>query len=139
MKAVVKQVEGLALAGRADSNHWVMLDSGQAVGGSEAAAKPMELVLIALGGCSSMDVLSILKKMREDVRDYRVELDAERATDHPSVFTKIHMRYHVYGRAVKEESVRKAIELSMNKYCSVSAMLKHSVEMSWDFEIHEIE
>jgi putative redox protein len=99
----------------------------------------MELVLIALGGCTSMDVLSILKKMREDVRDYRIELDAEKATEHPSVFTKIHLNFIVYGKNVKPESVQKAIDLSMDKYCSVYAMLKKSVEITWGFEINAVE
>ena len=139
MKAVVKQVDGLALAGRADSNHWVMLDGTQSFGGAEAASKPMELVLIALGGCTSMDVLSILKKMQQDVRDYRIELEAEKATEHPSVFTKIHLNYILYGKKIQADSVSKAIELSMTKYCSVSAMLKKSVDITWGFEIKEID
>lgn len=139
MKAIVKQVEGLSLVGKSDSNHWVPLDSVKTFGGAEAAAKPMELVLIALGGCTSMDVLSILKKMREDVRDYDVELDAEKADGHPSVFTKIHLHYIIKGKNVKSENVNKAIELSMNQYCSVSAMLKKSVDVTWDFEIQEVE
>lgn len=139
MKAVVQQVEGLSLAGKSESNHWVMLDSTKAFGGAEAAAKPMELVLIALGGCTSMDVLSMLKKMHEDVRDYRVELDAEKATDHPAVFTKIHLNYLIYGKNVNPDSVQKAIDLSMSKYCSVSAMLKKSVNITWGFEIKAVE
>lgn len=139
MKAVVKQVDGLALAGKADSNHWVMLDSTKSVGGAEAAARPMELVLIALGGCTSMDVLSILKKMQQDVRDYRIELAAEKATDHPNVFTKIHLNYIIYGKNIQADSVNKAIELSMTRYCSVSAMLKKSVDITWGFEIKEID
>lgn len=139
MKAVVKQVEGLSLIGKADSNHWVPLDSMKMLGGSESATKPMELVLIALGGCTSMDVLSILKKKRQDVRDYDVELDAEKAEGYPSVFTKIHLHYIIKGKNVDPQSVNRAIELSMNQYCSVSAMLKKSVDMTWDFEIQEVE
>jgi putative redox protein len=139
MKAVVKQVEGLALAGKSESNHWVMLDSNKSFGGAEAGNKPMELVLIALGGCTSMDVLSILKKMREDVRDYRVELDAEKAADHPAVFTKIHLSYTIYGKNIKADSVQKAIDLSMNKYCSVSAMLKNTVDITWGFEVKAVD
>lgn len=139
MKARVKQVEGLSLIGKSDSNHWVPLDSMKVVGGTEAAAKPMELVLIALGGCTSMDVLSILKKMRQDVRDYDVELDGEKAEGHPSVFTKIHLRYIIKGKEINPENVEKAIELSMTKYCSVSAMLKKSVDITWDFEIVSVD
>jgi putative redox protein len=139
MKAVVKQVEGLSLVGKSDSNHWVPLDSIKTFGGAEAATKPMELVLIALGGCTGMDVISILKKMREDVRDFDIELDADKADGHPSVFTKIHLHYLIKGKKIKSENVNKAIELSMNQYCSVSAMLKKSVDVTWDFEIQEVE
>lgn len=139
MKAIVKQVDGLALVGKSDSNHWVTMDSTKIVGGQEAAAKPMELVLIALGGCTSMDVLSILKKMREDVRDYDVELDGERAEGHPAVFTKIHLHYVFYGKNLNAENVTKAIELSLDKYCSVTAMLRKAVEITWDYELKQVD
>ena len=139
MKALIKQVEGLSLVGKSDSNHWVPLDSVKTFGGAEAGNKPMEMVLIALGGCSAMDVLSILKKMREDVRDFDVELEAERASDHPAVFTKIHLKYVVTGKDLKDENINKAIDLSMNKYCSVSAMLKDSVDITWDFSLQEVD
>ncbi len=139
MKALIKQVEGLSLVGKSDSNHWVPLDSVKTFGGAEAGNKPMEMVLIALGGCSAMDVLSILKKMREDVRDFDIELEAERASDHPAVFTKIHLKYVVTGKDLKEENINKAIDLSMNKYCSVSAMLKDSVDITWDFSLQEVD
>jgi len=135
MKAIIKQLEGLSLVGKSDSNHWVALDSVKSFGGAEAATKPMELVLIAFGGCTSMDVLSILKKMRQDVRDFDLEIDADRAEGHPSVFTKIHLHYSVVGRNIDADHVEKAIDLSMNKYCSVTAMLKKSVDITWDFEI----
>lgn len=137
MKAIIKQVEGLSLVGKSDSNHWVPLDSIKTFGGAEAAARPMELVLIGLGSCTAMDVLSILKKMRQDVHHFDLELDAERADDHPAVFTKIHLHYIIYGKNIDNDSVDKAIDLSMNKYCSVSAMLKKSVDMTWDYEIKQ--
>lgn len=139
MQATIKQVEGLSLIGKSDSNHWVPLDSVKSFGGGEAATKPMELVLIALGGCTTMDVLSILKKMREDVRDFDINIDADKAEGHPSVFTKIHLHYIIKGKNIKSENVNKAIELSMNQYCSVSAMLKKSVDVTWDFEIQEVD
>jgi putative redox protein len=139
MKAILKQVEGLSLVGKSDSNHWVAMDSIKTFGGAEAATKPMELVLLGLGGCTSMDVLSILKKMREDIRDYDLEMDADRAEGHPAVFTKIHLHYIFYGKNINKDNVDKAIDLSMNKYCSASAMLKKSVDMTWDFEIKEVD
>ena len=138
MKAHVKQVEGLSLVGKSDSNHWVPLDSSKTFGGSEAGSKAMEMVLVALGGCTAMDVLSLLKKMRQDVRDFDVELDAERAEGHPAVFTKMHLHYIIIGNDINSDNVNKAINLSMNKYCSVSAMLKKSVEITWDFEIKKV-
>ncbi|MBN1465236.1 OsmC family protein [candidate division KSB1 bacterium] len=138
MKAIIKQIEGLSLVGKSDSNHWVPLDSSKTFGGSEAGARPMEMVLIALGGCTSMDVLSILKKMRENVLDFDLSLEAERAEGHPAVFTKIHLHYMIAGKNINSDNVSKAIDLSMNKYCSVTAMLKKSVDMSWDFEIKEM-
>ncbi|MDZ7316219.1 MAG: OsmC family protein [candidate division KSB1 bacterium] len=139
MNAIVKQIDGLTLAGKSDSNHWVVMDTGKVLGGSEAGNKPMELVLIAMGGCTSMDVISILKKMRQDVRDYHIELEAEKATEHPAVFKKIHLKYVIVGKGIKAENVEKAIELSMTRYCSVSAMLKHSAEITWEYEIKEVE
>ena len=86
-----------------------------------------------------MDVLPILKKMREDVRDFDLNLDADKAEGHPSVFTKIHLHYIIKGKNIKSENFNKAIELSMNQYCSVSAMLKKSVDVTWDFEIQEVD
>ncbi|MBN1562005.1 peroxiredoxin [candidate division KSB1 bacterium] len=135
MKALIKQIDGLSLVGKSDSNHWVPLDSAKTFGGAEAGTRPMEMILIALGGCTAMDVLSILKKMRENVLDFDLSLDAERAEGHPAVFTKIHLHYTIAGNGINPDNVSKAIDLSMDKYCSVSAMLKKSVQVTWDFEI----
>jgi putative redox protein len=139
MKAIVKQVDGLSLIGKSDSNHWVPLDSVKSFGGSEAGTKPMEMLLLSLGGCTSMDVLSLLKKMRQDVRNFDLELDADRAEGYPAVFTKIHLHYIIYGKDINPENVEKAIGKSMNTYCSVSAMLKKSVDITWDFEIKAVD
>jgi len=137
MKATIKQVDGLSLIGKSESNHWVPLDSVKTFGGAEAATKPMEMVLIALGGCTAMDVLSILKKMREDVRAFSVDIDADRASEHPAVFTKIHVKYIVTGKNLNQDNVNKAVELSMNKYCSVTAMLKHTADITWDITMED--
>jgi len=139
MKALIKQIDGLSLVGKSDSNHWIPLDSVKSFGGAEAGTKPMEMLLISLGGCTAMDVLSLLKKMRQDVRNFDLEVDAERAEGHPAVFTKIHLFYIIYGKNIKPENVDKAIDLSMNKYCSVTAMLKKSVDVTWDFEIKAVD
>lgn len=137
MKAVVQRVQGLSLAGKADSNHWVMMDADQAVGGSDAGARPLELVLLGLGGCTSMDVLTILQKKRIPLDDYEVILEAQRAEDHPKVFTHISIKFLFYGKNLPEEAIRRAIELSESKYCSVSAMLSKAATISITYEINE--
>jgi putative redox protein len=137
MKAMIKQVEGLSLVGKGESNHWIAMDGLKSFGGAEAATKPMEFILLGLGGCTSMDSLSMLHKMRENVTDYQVEIDAERADEHPMVFTKIHLKFIYFGRDLNPNNVKKAIELSMTRYCSVTAMLEKSVDITYDFEIKE--
>jgi putative redox protein len=137
MKAMIKRIQGLSLAAKADSGHWTPMDTGVASGGANAASSPMELVLMALGGCTSMDVLSILEKKRVALTDYKVELEAVRATEHPMVFTSIMVKFLFYGRNIPKEAVERAIALSEEKYCSVSAMLKKSVPIKIEYEIIE--
>ncbi|MBN1541428.1 OsmC family protein [candidate division KSB1 bacterium] len=135
MKAIIKQIKGMSLAGKADSGHWVTLDGPEALGGYDAAARPMELFLLGVGGCTSMDVISILAKKRMNVEDFALELETDRAEEHPKVFTRIRMKYIITGKNIKEEAVRRAIELSQEKYCSASAMLKPTVPVETSFEI----
>lgn len=137
MKAVIKQVKNLALAAKADSNHWVMMDAGESVGGTDAGARPLELVLMGLGGCTSMDVLTILQKKRIVVDDYEVHLEADRAEEHPKVFTAIRIKFFFYGKDIPAEAVKRAIELSETKYCSASAMLSQVANISIEFEIKD--
>ena len=139
MKAIIKQVEGLSLVGKGESNHWIPMDGSKSFGGAEAATKPMELILLGLGGCTSMDSLSMLRKMRENVMDYQVEIEAERADEHPMIFTKIHLKFIYFGRNINPNNVKKAVELSMTRYCSVTAMLEKSSDITYDFEIKEVE
>lgn len=136
MEALVKQVEGINFLGKSDSGHWVVLDGPSEFGGSEAGSSPMELVLIALGGCTGMDVASLLDKMRVEYDDLRLEVSAERKDEHPKIFTKIHITYRI-GGDVSEDKVEKAIEKSQNKYCSVSDILRNSAELTYDYEIIE--
>ncbi|HQV77232.1 MAG TPA: OsmC family protein [Chitinophagales bacterium] len=110
------------------------MDGSPEIGGEELGARPMQLVLMALGGCSSMDVLAMLRKMREDVKGYKVTVDAERATEHPMVFTKAHIHY-VFEGNLKKENVQRAIDLSMEKYCSVTHILNKTAEITHSFEI----
>jgi len=137
MKAMIKRIEGLSLAARADSGHWVAMDSSAESGGAGAAAAPMEMVLMALGGCTSMDVLSILEKKRVVLDDYKLQVEAERASEHPKVFTSIRLKFFFYGHNIAKEAVERAIALSEEKYCSVSAMLKKSAEIKIEYEIIE--
>jgi putative redox protein len=137
MRVVVKQLQGIALAGKADSGHWVPMDGPEEFGGSAAASQPMELILMGLGGCTSMDVISILKKKRVEVDDYECIIEAERAPHHPKVFTKIKMKYVFYGRNIPVKDVERAIQLSEESYCSASVMLKKSAEIVTTYEIIE--
>jgi len=135
--AVVRQVQGLTLAGKADSNHWIMMDGPAAFGGADAGTRPKELILLALGGCTASDVISILKKKRADVDQVEVHLTAEQSAEHPTVYTSIHMEYVVTGRGVRAQDVARAIELSETKYCAVSAMLRRAIAISHTYRIQE--
>ncbi len=112
----------------------VHMDGSPEIGGEDLGVRPMQLVLMALGGCTSMDMLSMLTKMREDVKNYKVTVNAERATEHPMVFIKIHIHYVLEGN-LKKENVEKAINLSMDKYCSVTHMLNSTATITHSFEI----
>ncbi len=122
------------LEAKNDDGIIVKMDGSPEIGGENLGARPMQMVLMALGGCSSMDVLSILKKMRENVKSYKVIVEAERAEIEPKVFTKIHVHYILSG-IIKKENAEKAIQLSMDKYCSVSKMLEKSAELTHSFEL----
>ncbi len=137
MKAVVKRVQGMTLAARADSNHWLIMDAAESVGGTDAGSRPVELILMGLAGCTSMDVLSILQKKRITLDDYEVLVEAERAEEHPKVFTRIALKFVFYGNNIPEEAVKRAIELSETKYCSVSAMLSKTAAITVEYEIKE--
>ncbi|WP_298218486.1 OsmC family protein [Halothiobacillus sp.] len=136
MKARVKWVEGMAFMAESDSGHGIMLDGSPDIGGRNLGARPMEMVLMGLGGCTAIDVMVILGKQRQPVEDCWIELDAERAdVAAPKVFTKIHVHYVVKGSGLDPKQVERAVKLSAEKYCSVSAMLKNSVDITYDFEI----
>jgi putative redox protein len=139
MNAKVVQIKGVTFIGKASSNHWVAMDGPEQFQGSEAATRPKELVLISLAGCSGSDVASILNKMREKVKRFEIDINAESSDEHPKVFTKIHMTYKFWGENLKENNIEKAINLSQDKYCSVSAMLKASVEITHSYEINPTE
>jgi putative redox protein len=135
MKARIKWVDGMTFIGESESGHAVVMDASPEVGGHNLGPRPMEMLLLGTGGCSSIDVMLILKKSRQAVSDCYVEMSAERAETDPKVFTKIHMHFVVKGKDIKPEAVEKAVKLSAEKYCSASIMLGATAEMTHDFEV----
>jgi putative redox protein len=135
MKAIIKQIKGCSFIGKADSNHWVAIDTPKETCGLNAASSPMELVLLALGGCSGADVVSILDKKKVPLKGFEINIVAERAESYPMVFTKINLEYVFYGQNIEPKHVERAIALSQEKYCSVSAMLKPSVSIASSYKI----
>jgi len=128
-KTTVTFIEGMQFVGRGASGHDVLMDASQKVGGTDTAARPLEVMLCALGGCSGMDVVSILRKMRTEPLSLRIEITDERAADYPKVFTKLHLTYRVTG-AVPQDNLEKAIDLSLSKYCPIVNSLAESVEIT---------
>jgi putative redox protein len=133
--AIVKQVKGITLLAKSDSNHWITMDGDPAFGGSNAGPKPKELVLMALGGCTASDVIPILKKKRVPIEKVEIHLNADVREEHPQVYTDIHVEYVVYGDGIDPADVERAIELSTTKYCSVTAMLRTSVNITHSYRI----
>jgi putative redox protein len=129
--AKVTYVQGLQFVGGASSGHALVMDSDPANSG----LRPMELLLLGIGGCSGMDVVSILKKKKQDVTGFEINVKGEKAEDYPKKFTEINLEFIVRGRNVSEEAVKKAIDLSMNKYCSVKATLEGSAKISFSYKI----
>ena len=139
MKARVKWIEGVSFAGQSGSGHSVVMDGAPEAGGRNLGVRPMEMLLLGLGGCTAFDVVSILRKSRQAVADCAVELEAERAESVPKVFTRIHAHFVVTGRELDPAKVARAVALSAEKYCSASAMLGKSAVITHDFEIREVE
>lgn len=137
MKATVKWLDHMSFVGESGSGHSVVMDGAPDVGGRNMGVRPMEMVLLGLGGCTSFDLVLILQRQRQAVADVQVEIEAERATKVPKVFTKIHVHYVVEGRGLDAKKVERAVRMTAEKYCSVSIMLSASVELSHDFEIVE--
>jgi putative redox protein len=136
MRARVKWVEGMMFAGESGSGHAVIMDGAPEAGGRNLGIRPLEMLLIGLGGCTAFDVVLILKRGREPVTNCVVEIEAERAETDPKVFTRIHLAYTITGRGLSAAKVERAIKLSKEKYCSASIMLGAVAEMthSWTIE-----
>ena len=137
MKARVKWLDHMSFVGESESGHTVVMDGSPDVGGRNLAARPMEMVLLGMGGCTAFDVVMILQRARQPITDCIIELTAERSDEVPRVFTKIHAHYIVKGKGLSEKQVEKAVSLSAEKYCSVSIMLGKTAEITHDFEIVE--
>ena len=137
MKARVKWLDHMSFVGESGSGHSVVMDGAPEAGGRNLGVRPMEMLLLGLGGCSSFDVVMILQKSRQDVTDCEAHIEAERAETEPKVFTKIHIHFVVKGRNLAEKHVKRAIELSAEKYCSASIMLGKTAEITHDYEIQE--
>lgn len=136
MKATIKWVDNAMFLAESGSGHSVVMDGPEDHGGRNMGVRPMEMLLLGMGGCTSFDVMSILTKQRQNVIDCRAEIEAERADEVPSVFTKIHIHFVVTGKNLRENAVEKAVALSAEKYCSASIMLeKGGVEISHSFEV----
>ena len=138
-KVYLKQVKGLTLAARGESNHWITMDGPEKLGGSNAGVRPKELVLMALAGCTGSDVVSILQKKRIKLSDFEINITAQQSESHPKVFTHIDLEYVFYGKDIKEKDVERAIELSTDTYCGVSAMLKKAMTINHTYKIVETE
>ena len=134
MDVRVKWVEDRTFVGEAESGHKIVFGTPSDAG-PKPGPSPMELVLIGTGGCSAYDVVHILERGREPVEDVEVELDADRAETDPKVFTRIHMHFTVKGRGLNRDKVERAISLSVEKYCSASAMLAKTATLTHDYEI----
>jgi len=137
MKARIKWVEEVMFVGESGSGHSVVIDGPPEHGGRNLGIRPMELLLQGLGGCTAFDVMMILKKARQPVKDCVLEIEAERADTEPKVFTKIHIHFVITGSGVSEKHVKRAIDLSAEKYCSASIMLGQVAEITHDFELCE--
>jgi putative redox protein len=137
MKARVVWVEDSVMMGESGSGHGVVMDGPPEHGGRNLGIRPMEMLLLGMGGCAEFDVLSILLKSRQQVSRCVVELEAERASEDPKVFTRIHAHFVVTGRDLSEKHVARAISLSAEKYCSASLMLAKSAEITHDYEIRD--
>jgi len=137
MKAKVKWLDNMTFVGESPSGHAVVMDGPPEFGGQNLGIRPMEMLILGLGGCSSFDVMLILKKSRQQVQHCEVELDYERADENPKVFTRIHLHFIVTGKELDESRVARAIQLSAEKYCSASIMLGKTAEITHDYEIRD--
>ncbi|MCK5504863.1 MAG: OsmC family protein [Thermodesulfovibrionia bacterium] len=135
MKSKIKLVEDMQFVGVADSGHAVVMDAPPSVGGRNTGSKPSELLLMAFGGCTGMDVISILRKKKQDVTNFEMNVKGETPESHPRSFTNIHVEYIVAGKNISEDAVKRAIELSLDKYCMVGNTLNKASKITSSYKI----
>ncbi|HJW81312.1 MAG TPA: OsmC family protein [Acidiferrobacterales bacterium] len=138
MKATIRWAGKASFEGKSESGHTVIMDGSPEIGGENRGPRPMELLLLGMGGCTSIDVMLILGKGRQDVTDCVAHIEAERAPTDPKVFTRIHVHFVVTGRKLDPKRVEQALKLSAEKYCSASIMLAKTAAVTHDFEIVEV-
>ena len=137
MNISVNWVDGMLMVGKSHSGHSITMDGPPEIGGDNLGVRPMEMLLLGVAGCTMIDVVTTLKKMRQELTHCETKVNAERANDHPKVFTDIHIQFLVQGNGLDSKKVEKAITLSAEKYCSASIMLGKTASISHDFEILE--
>ena len=135
MNLSVNWVDGMLMVGKSHSGHSITMDGPTEIGGENLGVRPMEMLLLGVAGCTMIDVVTTLKKMRQDLSHCETKISAERANEHPKVFTDIHIHFIVKGKDLDSKKVDKAITLSANKYCSASIMLGKTANITHDFEI----
>ncbi len=135
MRAKITYVKGLQFVGNAPSNHAIVMDSDPSVGGQNTGPRPLELLLLGIGGCSGMDVISILKKKKQNITGLDIQVSGEKAESYPKKLTGITLEFIVKGKDISEEAVRRAVDLSMTKYCSVKATLEGSAKINFSYQI----
>ena len=137
MNISVNWVDGMLMVGKSHSGHSITMDGPHEIGGENLGVRPMEMLLLGVAGCTMIDVVSTLKKMRQDLTQCETKVNAERANDHPKVFTDIHIQFILKGKDLDQNKIEKAITLSAEKYCSASIMLGKTASITHDFEIVE--
>ena len=137
MNISVNWIDGMLMVGKSHSGHSITMDGPPEIGGDNLGIRPMEMLLLGVAGCTMIDVVTTLKKMRQDLTKCETKLSAERADEHPKVFTDIHIEFIVKGHDLDPKKIEKAITLSAEKYCSASIMLGKTASITHDFEIVE--
>ena len=137
MNISVKWIDGMLMVGKSDSGHAIVMDGPPEIGGENLGIRPMEMLLLGMAGCTMIDVVSTLEKMRENLSDCQTKVSADRGTEYPKVFTNIHVHFILRGIKLNPSKVEKAIKLSAEKYCSASIMIGKTAVITHDFEIIE--